>query len=406
MAKRSTVEAPSPIQDHSGKPSGTVSELPSSEPERPGSDLDDEAISRGNAAAERLERCKKDWEAAAGKAREKLWTLLGAIFVAHHFFVRTESESRKRMMPVIKWLPGYSKALKPSEKSLLELMIIYAVGLDRETAGTRSQYAAAITRAIEDRYLERTEEAFVAWLKRKGGIIKAGYGSTEKIARFNFPAFKEHIKIMERRAMIDLQFDPVAEAWEDFVVVFATVVPGEPNKLAVIDVLADENLIKRTSEAVSDGRAKKLPEDQQTQLLHNQRLWALNRVTLKLANRVKKPVTWADADSWTLAHQALDGEDKDERRMFSAFKPAHFSDPEGTNKLELEVVNPEFHELDPGRYIPFAKQGELLPYDPDDERAINLYVRANTEPYVYAKPIDLPQDTDAKELDLSPKETV
>jgi len=129
-------------------------------------------------------------------------------------------------------------------------------------------------------------------------------------------------------------------------------------------------------------------------------------VSLKLAKRVKKPVTWADADSWIFAHQALDGEDKNERRMFSAFKPAQFSDPEGTNKLELEVVNPEFHELDPGRYIPFAKAGELLPYDPEDDRAINLYIRANTEPYIYAKPIDLPENAGAKELDLSPKETV
>ena len=32
--------------------------------------------------------------------------MLGAIFVAHHFFVKNEPESRAQMMKVIKWLPG------------------------------------------------------------------------------------------------------------------------------------------------------------------------------------------------------------------------------------------------------------------------------------------------------------
>lgn len=350
------------------------------------------AVSPALLAAKRLEECREEWRAAAGKAREKLWTLLAAIFVAHDYF-NEKVGGREFMVEWVRNMPDYTRGeLDPNTKSLLELLVIYAIGFERDTAASRCQYLAAVKAAVEDPDLQRTEEAFLAWLKRKGGIIAAGTSnreSNELAVPFRFSVFKDHMATMARRGTIEFPVDPDSEVDGGLTVILASVDPEQPNQLHVIDAVGDESVIQRVAQAVVTHRAKKLPQEARQALLNDQHLWELNSVALKLAKKLSGKVTWADADRWHRAHMALEGQDKNDRKWFSGFSRVPFTDPSGTDKLSLTVEHPEFHALDPGRYIKEAREGMLMPYDPSDPKALDRYIRKHTDPNIYAKPIEL-----------------
>jgi hypothetical protein len=353
-----------------------------------------EVLSPAEAAARRLEVCKSEWQAAAGKARKKLWALLAAIFVAHEIF-NLKPDAREQMVKKVKNMLGYSKGhLDPRTQSLLDLLVTYSVGPERETASSRCQYAAAIRAALEDPNLKRTEQAFLDWLKRKGGIVKAGMSNRQKdelVVRFKYAEFKHHIASMARRGTIEFQVNPESEVHDGFTVIFASYHPEDPEPLQVIDALGAEGVIQHVSHAVAINRAKKLSEAERQTLLNEQNLWDLNRVALKLARKLSGHVTWDDADRWARALIALDGEDdKNGRKWFTGFSRETFEDPSGTDKLSLVVENPDYDELDPGRYIKTARQGALMPYNPADANAVDKYIQKHTDPYIYAKPIELP----------------
>jgi hypothetical protein len=390
--------------------------------------IEDEAKERVSEAFDRLKTCKSEWEAVAGKARVKLWALLASVY-AFHEAAAALPDTRDRIIGLVKNMPAYSKTdFKPETKSDLDLLVFYAVGADRDTASSRSQYTSCIESAISDPSVEATERSFLAWLKRKKGIVnsiskkkKADPALGGVAVPFSFDKFRDHMSRMSGRRAVAVVVDPAKDTYEGFTVLFAKYDPDAPQYLQLVETIGDEKIIRSVATAVARQRVKNLSPEEKNAIQHDQHLWALNRVALKLAKRLPGNVTWEDAERWQDAHGTLEGHDGRKHELFEGLTRVKFHDPSGLNDLSLNVENDDYHTYDPGRYIPLAKKGALAPYDlealdtPEGKKALQKYIDDHLDPYIYTPAPEITEDigpgptnadlTTAASFDVGPKPT-
>lgn len=251
----------------------------------------------------------------------------------------------------------------------------------------------------------------MGWLKSKGGIVKAiAKPKKDKPelegmeVSFRFEPFKQHMATMKRRGPVKVKIDPEADVSEGFTVLFASFDPEAPGEVSLIETVGDIGVIKSVARAVANQRAKNLSTEEKAERARDQQLWALNRVALKLGRRLNGPVTWEDASRWTQACLSLESCDSIAKQLFDGFVGVKFGDPTGLDGLSLKPANPHYHVLDPGRYIATARKGVLAPYDlealgtPAGDKALERYIMAHTDPYIYAKPVEF----DEAEADSNP----
>jgi hypothetical protein len=358
--------------------------------------LTEDGIAAKEAASEsfkRLKACKEEYEAIAGRARTKLWALLASMYVFHERATQVP-EYRDKLIMQVKAMR--CEGLKPETMSTLDLLTLYAVGNDSDTASSRSQYAACVGAAISDSNVEPTEKAFLAWLKRKGGLVKSIQRAKKEdpalqgvVVPFSFEKFKDHMARVAPRQQLNIDIDPERDIFEGFTVLFAAYDREAQEPLKLIEAIGDEKVIRSVATVVAKQRVKNLSDEEKAAIRRDQHLWTLNRIALKLAKRISGAVSWEDAEEWQIAHVALQGEDGVKREYFKGLARAKFEDPKGLGRLKLPVVNEDFHPLDPGRYIPMAIKGKLAPYDletvgtPEGDRVLRAYIDKHFDPYIY-----------------------
>lgn len=93
----------------------------------------DAAKVTANNALSRLRACIEEWKPEAGKAREKLWNVLAAIYAAHDPLIAF-TPAREQLIVMVKKMLDFTKAeMVPHERPVLELLVAYAVGFDPDT---------------------------------------------------------------------------------------------------------------------------------------------------------------------------------------------------------------------------------------------------------------------------------
>jgi hypothetical protein len=260
-----------------------------------------------------------------------------------------------------------------SELDSADIILTTVLGIG-ETKATKSQWLKAI---IKGRKFAEDRDGFLQWLDIKGGIIGAGTdepsgdddGGGEPIlsAPSAIDRLLKALPAMSQAAStIPLKVNPDHEAHKKLFAALltpATDEGGAPTGDALIlKESNDEKLLELFAKLALPKRRARSPKEIGRLVI--KLLTRLNNITIKTATPPRGRMKASACITFIRATRIL-GELDGGGIYFTGtpyFPLTKIWDGK-KDRGELTVVNPDFHPLDPGRYIGNAKQGALLAYE-------------------------------------------
>ena len=187
---------------------------------------------------------------------------------------------------------------------------------------------------------------------------------------------------------MNVNLDPVHEMHDGLsILVLYRPEGSDSSDTRIILKLADHSLIKHVLTDAVKGKRQNLTKEEQEERDTQKNLWTLNKVTLKIAGRIRGKVKFSECMAFMKAVKWLSHNDVVARKLFDG--PAGYDSQiiDFKDVFTFSVKNPDFHIFDPGRYISKARPGSLVPYDishvdtPEGDQAINDYVTGNLRPW-------------------------
>lgn len=343
------------------------------------------------------------WEPVEGEYRKRLHRLLGAIYEAIPIF-ESDSIKRNQLEAIVRKDDAVvqAKNFEIMRVDALDLLLVSVLSHKRETSATRSQWRAALLNAGFKK-VEHNAAAFQHWINKIGGMVKAAKGvdETDEVdssgdadgilvmpKKFNLDAYLAELSTSPAEARLDVDLNPKVDLFKGLGVLLVYTSPDDPGgPVQLVEKVGDEGVVKRIAKEVASGNFRQLSRDEQLKLHHEQHLWAINRVALILAGRLKAKFDLKTLRDFRSALTKLTTNDQHEQRYFKGYAGVAYSTIGFTNLWTLGIENPEFLDVDPGRYFKGGREGALIPYDvssygtPEGDAAIKEYISANTEPW-------------------------
>lgn len=112
----------------------------------------------------------KEWETADGRGKTSVWTLLGKAYELG-CAIADNGKARGILANIVSENPEVRKSNQwdPYKKPPFDLLVVLLLGLKEETKVTKSQWLRTL-KAAEKAQVSATQDAFVDWVKKSGGI--------------------------------------------------------------------------------------------------------------------------------------------------------------------------------------------------------------------------------------------
>ena len=352
-----------------------------------------------------LRRQYQEWGPIEGNARKRLWQMLGDIYAAIPIFEGNTTE-RYKLNNIVRQDENVRKSerFKPNEELVVDLLLVSVLSLCKETSATKSQWRAALV-AAKIANVGNSSDEFQEWLAEVGGIVSSTKVDLSKGAKpqdssepppedsliyvpekFNFKKFASGIATTPPEPQLKLELDPEADVHENFCVALLYCPPGETGKARLVEKLGDGGVVKFVASKVAHGYTHNLPDDEKEKRALDQHLWVLNRVALSLVGRLRLKITLKEFKAFRAALNGITKLDVYEQKYFEGFGGVYYRFDD-RDAFSMKVHNPDFLEIDPGRYFKGARKEALIPYDhshygtPEGDAAIKSYISQHTEPW-------------------------
>jgi hypothetical protein len=216
-----------------------------------------------------LSGSSKTWISTDSQARGLLYNLLGILYELNQRISKSNAAKISLRQECTRCRQiRQSKMWKIADRSVLDLLIAYAVGTDASKAATRSQWKAALTQGKKQK-VQFTREAFSSWLHAKGGIegvLTAGkQRSPNRAVKFDFVHYASTVDpSVLRPVALDLAQTP-SYSEESFNNNFALVLvtkavdpdTGKSTGCAVVDIVNDPTMVAKAAAIISQQAPKK-----------------------------------------------------------------------------------------------------------------------------------------------------
>lgn len=365
----------------------------------------EEPIEDAETIVSSLRRQYREWEPIEGQARKRLWKMLGDLYAAIPIFEASNAE-RYKLNDIVRQDENVRKSerFKPADELVVDLLLVSVLSLCKETSATKSQWRAALI-AAKVANVGHSSDEFQAWLSDVGGIVGSTKADLAKSAKsedpsapssespliyvpekFDFQKFASGVATTPPESRLKLNIDPEADVHENFSVALLYCPPGEPGKPRLVEKLGDGSVVKFVASRVAHGRIHNLPKHEREKRALDQHLWILNRAALSLAGRLQLKMTLKEFAAFKTALKGITKHDAIAQKYFEGFGGVSYRFDDGY-AFSMKVYNPDFLEVDPGRYLKGAREAALIPYDysgygtPEGDQAVKSYICQHTEPW-------------------------
>ena len=359
----------------------------------------------------------KEWQPIHGESRSRLYKLLGDMYAAIPL-VEASKDAHNKLADLANEDINVrnSKRFDAWKADNLDLLLVCVLGLREETRATKSQWRSVLLAAgIEE--APGTSEAFQEWIRAKGGIVEvlrgevhAGLAKLETVAdsasasakedealatlvagKFDMKKWIVELAKAPPTERLKLTLDTQADLHEGVGVLLYYYAPNasKAGEVAIVQKIGDPRVVRHVAAEVELGHVRNLTDDEKRARLLDKYLWALNKVALILAGRFRAKTTMREYKAFVSAVEGITKEDRFKQRFFEGDAGVAFQFLGHGETFSMTVKNPDFLEIDPGRYFPGARMGELIPYDvseigtPQGDQAIKAYIMQHTEPWRY-----------------------
>lgn len=318
----------------------------------------------------------RKWARSDERTTLRLYRLLAQLYVDAGL-IASQPLALSRLVHHVVSVTAGSSSLTASElrnRKPDDLLLFLILGADKASKVTKSQWLAALRNA-EAEGVARDEEALVAWIVAKGGIIKAGQrngadeSSVFSMADFSRRADSEPAG--KDRPVVELA---AGTALHDGFALLLVWAGDEPTRATVLATIAEPKLVEAAAKAAESSEAR-------SQADLDKALWWMNRYALKVSSSFRwKKARNSDFIGFDKGLRLLQGRPEADR--FFDGEPGWSAIVDSLQDVEqYEVLNPGFADIDPGRYVRNARPGALIgfAYDPDSdwEQAAGAYISAH-----------------------------
>lgn len=310
------------------------------------------------------------FEESASRTNEHLYNLLGGIF---ELAGQIDDPDYPELLGALKGRVRQISAVRKSnrwyvdDKTTFDLLVTMYLGLSDRTKVTKCQWLRALE-AGKAADVNPEQAAFAEWIAERGGVIAAGrFTLCDQTDRVDTPKFElDHFlemlpKIAEAADSVTFSIDQDFTTCSGLVVVlgrvpFGFVEPGQA--IEILDVITDDDVVAEVVASHDKGRSAvaKFEAD---------KLWTLNRITMKVDSRKRKYFKVREYLAFQKAFRALATVPSLKDKFFSGQPYLPYvnvsGDPSG--ETTIPVVNEQCHPLDPAKYIENAKPDVLMPYE-------------------------------------------